>query len=265
MSDKDAERIWLETHGGRGVSFARLGERVAYSLRQHGVAKTLTIAATKPFSRALAPMRYQIDGRIDRRYGIDTQGRVPLSGLSIVGGDKSIGQPYEPTPELSFHRIMSHLPHSLASFTFVDVGCGKGRALFCASQYDFSRIVGIEFATDLAIIAAANAEKFAVKTDDRRISVIQADATQYEPPTTPLLYYFFQPFNAAEPYRLIADNLERSFQATPRKIYVVLLISRWVPVFAESGFLRLLVEAKLPLDVRLPTRHRFAILETPGN
>jgi len=262
VKEDDARKTWFDTHAGRGLSLAGFREGLAYGLNHHGPAKTLALAAGIPFRRLAASLRYRIDGRIDRRYGTDTQGRVPLASLAFTSENKDVAQPYEPTPELSFRRMMARLPRSLAGFTFLDIGCGKGRALFCAVPYDFARIIGIEFSPELAAIAARNAEKYANATGDRRIEVVCADATRFDPPSTPLVCYLFQPFNAAQPYRLLAETLRRSFAAVPRKMFVMLLIADWAPIFAQSGFLNMLAEDLLPADLRVPVRHRFAILET---
>ena len=216
MSKRDDHRVWIETHAGRGLSLHGLGERLRYARAHHGLAATLKIAAAKPFLRMIAPLRYHIDGRTDRRYGTDTQGRIPLSAFAFESEIKAFAQPCEPSPERAFHRMMSHLPRTLSGFTFVDVGCGKGRTILYATGHDFARIIGVEFAPELAAIAAANAATVAAATGDRRIEVVCADATRFDPPQTPLVYYLFQPFNNEAPYRLLVETLRRSFRSNPR-------------------------------------------------
>jgi hypothetical protein len=114
----------------------------------------------------------------------------------------------------------------------------------------------------LAAITVANAETFAAATGDRRIEVVCADATRFDPPQTPLVYYFFQPFNNEEPYRLVVENLRRSFRANPRKAFVLLRTSQWAPIFLASGILRLVAEARMPWSLGSPVQYRYAVFET---
>ncbi len=263
---KDGDRkSWVETHAGRGLSFVGIGERLTYGLKTHGIAKTLWLAATAPMRRALVRLRYHVDGHLDRRYGTDTQGRIALAALGFASENKDFGQPYEPTPERSFHAMMAHLPRSLAAFTFVDVGCGKGRTLLYAARYDFARILGVELAPELAAIAVANAGKFAAATGDGRLDIDCADATRFTLPPTPLVCYLFSPFAVEELYRAFAELVRQSVSANPRKVYVVLYnAGNWGAGFAASGFLSLAAEGRVRFDIGAPARYRYAIFETRG-
>ncbi len=160
MSGGKRERDeWLGTHAGGGLTIANASGRLLRAVRTLGMAETLRLAATLPFRRVASRIGYRIDGRIDRLYGTDTQGRIPLAALAFDSANKALGRPYEPTPERTFHQIMARLEAPLAGFTFIDYGCGKGRTLLYAASYDFARIVGVEFAPPLAAIASANARR----------------------------------------------------------------------------------------------------------
>lgn len=43
--------------------------------------------------------------------------------------------------------------YGIEDYTFVDIGCGKGRAVLLASEVRFREIVGIELNTKLAVLA----------------------------------------------------------------------------------------------------------------
>jgi SAM-dependent methyltransferase len=260
---RDDRDGWLEIHGGRRLSFDRLGERLSAALREHGLGRTLWLAARAPFRHALSRLRYRIDGRIDRRYGTDTQGRIPLSALGFASPNKALGRPYEPSPERTFHRILAHLPRSLAGFTFIDYGCGKGRTLLYAASYDFAEILGVEFSPELAAIGTANAAKLAAKTGDRRLAMRCEDATGFVPPPTPLVCYFFTPFDTEALFEAVAHRLDESYRAHRRKIYVVLYNARrWAPVFAAQPFLHLMTQGRVAFDPGAPIRYDYAIFET---
>jgi tRNA G46 methylase TrmB len=70
-------------------------------------------------------------------------------------------------------------PQRLAEYTFIDVGCGKGRMLLIASELPFRKVVGIELNEDLESRAAKNAEAWRRMGKSRTsIEVLQQDATE---------------------------------------------------------------------------------------
>jgi SAM-dependent methyltransferase len=73
---------------------------------------------------------------------------VTLSSLYATG--------YAGVPPSTLGPALAALPIKHEEFTFVDIGCGKGRALFIAAEFPFRRIVGAELAVELAQIARAN-------------------------------------------------------------------------------------------------------------
>jgi cyclopropane fatty-acyl-phospholipid synthase-like methyltransferase len=79
----------------------------------------------------------------------------------------------------------------MAQDTFVDVGCGKGRVLCCAAYRYPCRVVGIEYAPELADKARVNAERLRQRRGS--ISVLNINALDYDF-TEGTVFYFFNPF-----------------------------------------------------------------------
>ena len=48
---------------------------------------------------------------------------------------------------------------------FVNIGSGKGRNLLIASQFNFKRVVGIEFSKEFCEIAKKNVDIFSLKKE----------------------------------------------------------------------------------------------------
>jgi SAM-dependent methyltransferase len=64
--------------------------------------------------------------------------------------------------------------------TFIDLGCGEGRALVIASEFPFRAIVGVELSPALCATATANAAVIANRFPDRMpIQIVQADAGEF--------------------------------------------------------------------------------------
>jgi SAM-dependent methyltransferase len=132
--------------------------------------------------------------RIDSEYGTDTLSWVAVKDLSASGPNIPYASEYGPSPAYDFELILKQLPVDCRKYTFVDLGCGKGLVLMLASQFGFSRIIGIEFARNLYEIAMANLDKFRRSADAQPIEVILGDAVEFAFPTEPLVVYLYHPF-----------------------------------------------------------------------
>jgi hypothetical protein len=117
--------------------------------------------------------------------------------------------------------MMASLPVAFDTFTFVDLGSGKGRTLLMASEYPFRKIVGVELIAELHGAAEENIRAYHSAT--QRCSQIEAvctDACEFVFPAAPLVLYLFNPLPESALRRLIA-SLEKSLAANPRPLYVL--------------------------------------------
>jgi predicted RNA methylase len=106
-------------------------------------------------------------------------------------------------------------------FTFVDLGSGKGRALLLASRFPFRKIVGVELASELSAVAAANIKLFAAPWQRcREIEAICTDAATFDYPAGPMVLYLNNPFLPPVLKRCL-KNLVRNLEVEPREVYVV--------------------------------------------
>jgi SAM-dependent methyltransferase len=157
---------------------------------------------------------------IDLHYGIETGGFIGFEKLQSGKTSDVFCTAYVGSrPEVirkALHMLQDH-----RGLTFLDLGCGKGRALAVASEFPFRRIVGVELAPVLAAAARTNAEIMRRRFPDRTpIEVIEGDASATTVPDGPLVIYLFHPF-----YRKIMKgvvrNLEKWLLSAKSKAFVV--------------------------------------------
>jgi SAM-dependent methyltransferase len=129
----------------------------------------------------------------DQRHGVDTSGYTP--GERLPGFFNTAYYAISPS---TLERALHMLPEPVDAFTFVDLGCGKGRALLVAAGYPFIRILGVEIDPGLAQIARRNA------APDPRIRVETGDAKAVAYSDTPLIVFLYHPFLAP----LLSDVLK---------------------------------------------------------
>jgi SAM-dependent methyltransferase len=135
----------------------------------------------------------------------------------------------------------------LDSFTFVDLGCGKGRPMLVASEFPFRDIVGVELSASLVGIAERNAELLAQRFPQRtRVRVALADATRFAFPAGNLVIFLANPFGD-DGIAGVAAAVDRAIANEPgRVVYVVYYNPVAGHRFDASPLLRRYFAASLP-------------------
>ena len=73
--------------------------------------------------------------------------------------------------------------------TFIDLGCGKGRALILAHRAGFDELIGVEFSPALATAARKNLS--ALNIDAK---IVECDATSFVFPHGDCVIFMYNPF-----------------------------------------------------------------------
>ena len=180
------------------------------------------------FARALWEfLRESTPSRRRQRYGdvdYDWDYRVDTTGATVGWRDRLIGMflsSYEPTEPTAFREMLSSLQIPFEQFTFVDLGCGKGRTLLMASDFPFRRVVGVEILSELYRIAQQNIARYKAGSQTCfHVECVCADAREFPFPPEPIVVYLFNPL--PEPgLAQVLSNLEASLANCPRQAYIV--------------------------------------------
>jgi SAM-dependent methyltransferase len=123
----------------------------------------------------------------DIERGVRTSGKRTLFWHRLLPGRSKEISRYQPVDEDLFRRAMCDVWRSQ---TFVDMGCGKGRALILAHEAGFSKLIGVEFSGSLCRIARANLSHLKIEA-----SVYHQDATRFELPKEPAVLFLYNPFS----------------------------------------------------------------------
>lgn len=141
----------------------------------------------------------------DRRHNVETATEITLDKVGVSAADASLGNGiYRCITEEMFHKIAASLKVDPTEYTFLDIGSGKGKVLFLASDLPFHRIIGIEYAEGLHEAAVRNIASYS--SDKQRchdLQSVHANALQYPMPPGPLVVLVF---NALAP-ELMAEFL----------------------------------------------------------
>jgi hypothetical protein len=189
--------------------------KLQWSLAQRGLGGTLRFAllrARRPTTDAPKPQLHPFD----QRYGVDTSGLIGGGELRSGHRNDVFNTAYYGMAPSRFRWAIeswigddSHA--TIENYSFVDLGCGKGRAILMASQFGFREVVGVELYPALAATAEAN---LAVWTTAGRavcpVRIVCQEATEYVFPEGACLLYLFNPFAAPVMKRLI-ERIEADF------------------------------------------------------
>src|SRR6059058_302579 len=133
--------------------------KLRWSLAQRGLGGTLKFALERA-CRQPDQTKPQLHP-FDQRYGVDTGGLIGGGDLQSGHRNDVYNTAYYGMAPSRFQRVMeywiadqTHAP--LEEYSFVDLGCGKGRAVMMASEFRFREVVGVELHSGLAGIAQSN-------------------------------------------------------------------------------------------------------------
>ena len=160
----------------------------------------------------------------DVAYGTDTGGLLWGEALDPQPSKEAAywATGYYGISPSAFHGALERCQFAWADFTFVDIGCGKGRAMLLASRFPFRRILGVELSPALAAVAQQNVLRFSApwRLPGSTFEVFEGDATTFALPVDPLLVFLYHPF-AAPMMRNFLSHLQQAAQQGPRKIILL--------------------------------------------
>jgi SAM-dependent methyltransferase len=130
----------------------------------------------------------------DKQYGTETSGLVPVQ---MIASDKTLVSkinPYCGSQPSVIRRAINAL-RKTEEYQFVDLGCGKGRAMIVASEFPFRSISGVELSPSLAKIARQNMARVEHLFPERPpVVAMEGNAVTFPFPQGKLALFFYHSF-----------------------------------------------------------------------
>ncbi|MBY0337240.1 MAG: hypothetical protein K2X11_11540 [Acetobacteraceae bacterium] len=126
----------------------------------------------------------------DAAHGVDTGGIAQLWRYTVQAASAEsaeTGGAYQAIHESLFRSAMAFLEGRQGEFTLVDIGTGKGRPLIIGAWLGFRRVIGVEFAVELAEVARANLATLGIANGE----VVTGDAALFGFPREKLVAFLY--------------------------------------------------------------------------
>lgn len=156
----------------------------------------------------------------DWRHGTSTHQECSLNTQGVTDVQALQGNNvYRPFWRKEFFDAIKTLDVDLTNYAFVDIGSGKGKLLLLASNFPFSDIVGVEYAPSLHAIALKNVRRLK-SAKHSAITCVNADAMTWELPTSPTVYFLYNPFDL-ETTRAFFERLDEHVARTRLPTFMI--------------------------------------------
>ena len=172
--------------------------------------------------------------RGEKKFGIDTTGADQLKKLEKKGIDITHATIYMPVSYDLLEDIFKQL--NIEDYNhFLDLGCGKGRAMCIAAHKGFKQVTGIDFSKELCTAAKENLDLTKQRIPAFQYTIINNDAFYFDIPGDVDCIFFFNPFDEII-MSTVVKNILKSLKIHPRKITILYVNPLHKEIFIKAGF-----------------------------
>ena len=127
---------------------------------------------------------------------------------------------------------------------FLDIGCGKGRALCVAANKGFGKVTGIDFSKEFCKAAEKNLSMTRKQFPDLQYKIINNDAFYFEIPNDVDCIFMFNPFDDVI-MSGVAENILESFEINSRPITLIYVNPLYKEELLAVGFKQIYYTQKM--------------------
>lgn len=138
---------------------------------------------------------------------------------------------YQGASYLVLFRLFKELDERVKTYSFIDIGSGKGRVVFVAEHFGFNDLTGIELNEKLVKEANENLERYISKREASHIRFITKNALEVEYENRAALYFLFNPFSAV----ILKKVLEKIIKTSTHETWFIYMNPLYKDVFNDYG------------------------------
>jgi SAM-dependent methyltransferase len=170
----------------------------------------------------------------ENKYKLNTTGIDELKSLKKKGIDTSHATIYMPVSYPVIEEALNNI-QGIEKKHFLDIGCGKGRAMCVAAYKGFKKITGVDFSAALCKKANGNLAITKKIFPDIYLKIFNNDAFYFEIPDDVDCIFLFNPFDEIIMSGVV-ENVQISLEKKPRKLFVIYANPLHKELFINAGF-----------------------------
>jgi SAM-dependent methyltransferase len=234
----------------KGFRLSETLKKLRWSIKRRGVLGSVQVLLQRDLGRR---REREPVHPFDAKYGTDTGGLIGGGSLGAGHAHDAYITAYAGMPPSRFEatlvRWLAEPPvEPLEAYSFVDVGCGKGRVVFLAARRPFARVVGVELDPGLMRTARENLDRWQQSGEAvAPVEIVGGDATEYKLPPSPCLLYLANSFGAPVLQRLL-EELEKRAEAGGGSVDLIYQNPEHRDVFKRFPAWRLLWDEEFALS-----------------
>ena len=163
------------------------------------------------------------EGVYEKQFGVET------AQLKKSNSDKFYH--YQGASYLVLLKVLPQVFKKTRGFTFFDIGCGKGRAIFVAESCGYKNLIGIDLDDELIMKANENL-KIYKQGEESKIDFYNSNALSFDYNNEPTVYFMFNPFSED----ILEGVLERILNTNTSETYFVYMNPKHVEAFDKKQF-----------------------------
>lgn len=161
--------------------------------------------------------------------GIDFTKGLTLEELGLT---KEEGNIYAASASYDLRKVLKSLEIKTTD-AILDLGCGKGAAMYEMSKFPFAKIAGVEINAEMCRVAENNFRQLKLT----QLEVFQSDAGAFQELDGFNCFYLFNPFPEQVLVKVL-ENIQASFQRLPRKMVIVYYLPARQKLIEDHGFFK---------------------------
>lgn len=170
----------------------------------------------------------------EKKYGIHSTGADELKKLKRSGIDISHATIYMPVSYAIIEKTLEQIKTGDKKH-FLDIGCGRGRALCVAAHYGFNQITGIDFSETFCGEATKNVAAVKKEISSVSFSIIHQDAAAWGIPGDTDCIFLFNPFDKII-MKKVVNNIIKSLETSPRVLNIIYANPLYKDLFIQNDF-----------------------------
>jgi SAM-dependent methyltransferase len=111
---------------------------------------------------------------------------------------------YQAASYLVLFKIFKVLKELAPNYTFVDIGCGRGRVLFVAENEGYNELLGLDLDEELVYEAKKNSKTYKLKRKESSLRFLCVNAIEHKYEDRKTIYFMFNPFNESVLKKVLA-------------------------------------------------------------